>query len=491
MHNFVNRFFIHKFVGRKHFLIFEFAPFEDWDYVYICTIFNLETMATIKFSLSNKERSDTNEHEILLRLSIDRQHVFRAKTGLYVNKKSWDEKNQKIIVSRMRTMENAAKNKLQGDIDALKNTIISEALSTPISTINKDWLVGIIQKLTGRVVMSSTCSTMPNSGKNNFVDSLEYFIKVQCKSKRRADHFHCMMRMVKRFCVYACISLDINTLSSDHLLQFENFLQIEHTFFDSNGKCIKHAKVYEKEPCITTPQRRGINAVNEIMRRLRTFFNWAVKNKLTENNPFLVYKVPTCVYGTPYFLTSEERDELFAFDFSSRPALSIQRDIFVFQSNVGMRVGDLYELTTANIVNDALEYVANKTKDESGQTIRVPLSLQAKEILSRYQSCDQVELLPFISIQKYNKAIKEMLRLAGIDRVVTVLNPTTRVEEQHPIWEVASSHMARRNFIGNLYNKTQDPNAIGSMTGHVEGSRAFARYRSIDDKVKKSLIDML
>ena len=84
-----------------------------------------------------------------------------------------------------------------------------------------------------------------------------------------------------------------------------------------------------------------------------------------------------------------------------------------------------------------------------------------------------------------------MLKLAGIDRVITVLNPTTRTEEQKPIWKVASSHMARRNFIGNLYNKTQDPNAIGSMTGHVEGSKAFARYRSIDDTVKKNLVDML
>ena len=44
-----------------------------------------------------------------------------------------------------------------------------------------------------------------------------------------------------------------------------------------------------------------------------------------------------------------------------------------------------------------------------------------------------------------------MLRLAGITRVVTIINPTTRKEEQHPICDVASSHMARRNFIGNLY----------------------------------------
>ena len=54
-----------------------------------------------------------------------------------------------------------------------------------------------------------------------------------------------------------------------------------------------------------------------------------------------------------------------------------------------------------------------------------------------------------------------------------------------------NSHMARRTFIANIYNKVPDPNVIGSMTGHVEGSRAFARYRTIEEEVKKSLVDIL
>ena len=81
--------------------------------------------------------------------------------------------------------------------------------------------------------------------------------------------------------------------------------------------------------------------------------------------------------------------------------------------------------------------------------------------------------------------------MAGIDRMVTVLNPLTGEEEKRPIYEVASSHMARRTFIGNLYKKVKDPNLIGSMTGHVEGSRSFARYRDIDDDVKKETVMLL
>lgn len=446
-------------------------------------------MTTINYKLSDKKRQNTNKRELLLRLSIDRKHVFRAKTGLYIDEKSWNDKNQKIIVSRMRTIENASLIQLQGKIDALTNGIIGEIQTTPINIINKEWLKLLIIRLTDKPTDNKSTDSHANKAKS-FIESWERFVSTKCKG-RRVDHFRCTLRMIKRFCLYADISLELDALSADHLLQFEKFLQLEHTFFDSEGICIKHKNIYEQEPCIEIPKPRGINAVNSVMRKFRTFYNWAVKNNITQNNPFRTYKVPIAIYGTPFFMTSEERDKLFEFDFSSRPGLAIQRDIFVFQSNVGMRVGDLYELTSANVVEDAIEYVANKTLNETGITIRVPLSEQAKQILERHKSHDRVELFPFISTQKYNKAIKEMLRLAGIDRIITILNPTTRTEEQHPLWEVASSHMARRNFIGNLYNKTQDPNAIASMTGHTEGSKAFARYRNIDDTVKKSLISML
>ena len=84
-----------------------------------------------------------------------------------------------------------------------------------------------------------------------------------------------------------------------------------------------------------------------------------------------------------------------------------------------------------------------------------------------------------------------MLKLAGITRIVTILDPLTRQEVKKPINEVASSHLARRTFIGNLYKQVADPNVIGAMSGHTEGSRAFARYRTIDDEMKAGLVDML
>ena len=72
----------------------------------------------------------------------------------------------------------------------------------------------------------------------------------------------------------------------------------------------------------------------------------------------------------------------------------------------------------------------------------------AKEILARYKHLPFDELLPMISQQKYNVAIKKILKQAGIDRTVTWLNPTTGEPEPRPIYEVLSSHSARKAFAG-------------------------------------------
>ena len=56
---------------------------------------------------------------------------------------------------------------------------------------------------------------------------------------------------------------------------------------------------------------------------------------------------------------------------------------------------------------------------------------------------------------------------------------------------MASSHIARRTFIGNLYKKVKDPNLVGALSGHVEGSKAFARYRDIDEDIKKDVVSLL
>ena len=154
-------------------------------------------------------------------------------------------------------------------------------------------------------------------------------------------------------------------------------------------------------------------------------------------------------------------------------------------------MGDLLKLTKSSVIDGAVEYIPRKTKDGRPLTVRVPLNDTALEIVERYADSPGDNLLPFISEQKYNVAIKRIFKAAGLKRLVTVINPTTREEEKRVLYEIASSHLARRTFIGNLYKQVKDPNLVGALSGHKEGSRAFARYRAIDDEMKKELVNLL
>ena len=57
--------------------------------------------------------------------------------------------------------------------------------------------------------------------------------------------------------------------------------------------------------------------------------------------------------------------------------------------------------------------------------------------------------------------------------------------------EVASSHMGRRNFCGNLYDAGFRETDIAAMSGHSEGSKAIARYRKVSDETKQRMIESL
>ncbi len=242
--------------------------------------------------------------------------------------------------------------------------------------------------------------------------------------------------------------------------------------------------------------QRSHNTICSTMRCMRTFFNWCQRHDIISSNPFANFdRQLTERYPSPYFLTTSERDMIARADLSVDSRLAVQRDIFIFQCLTGCRVSDLQGLTAENISGDTLEYIARKTASTYPAVVRVPLHPSALAIISRYRSTDSMigrsPLLPFISAQRYNYAIKEILTLCSITRQVSLLCPYSGKPVRKPINQVASSHLARRTFIGNLYRKVKDPSLISSLTGHCEGSKAFARYRTIDDEIKRELIMLL
>lgn len=323
-----------------------------------------------------------------------------------------------------------------------------------------------------------------------FFELFDEFLAKHKISDVRKKNYKVVKRALQRFELYkklknANFEMTLNNLTPDLLLEIEGFLKNEYKHFED------FPDIYLAFPECRAPKERGRNTISGIFTKIRTFVLWSVKNGKTTNDQFDKFKIDECIYGTPYFLTIDERNAIYHCDLSSRPQLAIQRDIFIFQCWVGCRMGDLYSLKKSSVINGGVEYIQQKTQDESPRTIRVTLSKEALEIINIYSGSIDDKLFPLISRTNYNLAIKEVFTEAKITRVVTVINPTNGKEEKKPLNEIAASHLARRTFIGNLYKLVKDQRMVSSVSGHSADSKAFGRYIEVDDEMKIDMMKLL
>ncbi|WP_026627206.1 site-specific integrase [Dysgonomonas capnocytophagoides] len=444
-------------------------------------------MKVTAFIRKTAKKNDTgSQATIYFRLRGDGKDI-KSASELTINPNHWSVEKQGYK-DRVALVSDDQKIKLSAEIQ----NIISLITKNYHNEVDSEWLSETIDKY-HNPNKYKTKEELIVETKPTIEELLDEFLLKHKLSEVRRKNFRVVRRAILRYELYVKATrrgqkdfvLDIDNITSDTLRDMWDFFENEHKYFEL------YPAIYESIPEKRTPKPRGKNTLNDCFCRIRTFFLWCFDNKKTTNRPFDQFRIDECTYGTPIYITLEERDKLFEKDLSVHKQVEIQRDIFVFQSLIGCRIGDLYRMTKQNIINDAIEYIPRKTKEGNPLTVRVPLNDKAKLILEKYKDCESNKLLPFISEQKYNDAIKKAFELAEINRIVTILDPLTNEEVKKPMYEVASSHMARRTFIGNIYKKVKDPNLIGALSGHKEGSKAFSRYREIDEDMKKELVNLL
>ena len=443
-------------------------------------------MKTTAFIRKSAKKNDTDSLATIYFRLRDGKKDIKAASELTINPNHWSSdkqgyKDRVALVSEEKKL--ALSNEIQNILNLITQNYTTDA--------DSEWLSSIIDKY-HHPNRYKTEEEIAAESKPNLLELFADFLIKHKLSEVRKKNFRVVQRALARYELYVRAThpkdkdfiLDVETVTPDTLRDMWDFFQNEYQYFEL------YPSIYETIPEKRTPQPRSKNTLIDCFSRIRTFFIWCFDNKHTTNRPFDKFPIEECTYGTPYYITLEERDKIFNADLSTTPQLAIQRDIVIFQTLIGCRVSDLYRMTKLNVVNEAIEYIPTKTQEGNPVTVRVPLNGKAKEILERYKD-HKGKLLPFISEQKYNDAIKKIFKLAGIDRIVTILDPLTHDEVKRPLYEVASSHLARRTFIGNIYKKVKDPNLVSALSGHKEGSKAFRRYRDIDEEMKKDLVKLL
>ncbi|MCM1143063.1 MAG: site-specific integrase, partial [Muribaculum sp.] len=451
-------------------------------------------MATIKRTKSKRPDKFGNT-EILFRLSVSRNVIIRLKSGIFIDNDRFSDDGNFRMPRANPTVESEVRT-IKKRVEDLERLILDACSTLSQDSLSKDFFELLIDKFHHPEKYMKKEERVKEM---TFFDYFDMFIDIQ-KSEWPRKHCLVLKHGLQRYELYRKFQkkrpyhLNVHTFDLDMLKDFEYFLRNEDKI------AVTYPKIYEmrledmpSKRKTAKPVGKGSNSIVGMFKRLRGFFNWLNEKEYCKSQPFKEYTgTRTEVYGTPYYLSLEERDTIADFDLSANPALEVQRDIFIFQCLIGCRVSDLLTMTPSSIVNGAIEYMPQKTKGKRPDVVRVPLNSRAMALVEKYKGKDpEGKLFPFISSQKYNNAIKKIFTKAGITRIVLVLNSATGQEEKHPLNEIASSHIARRTFVGNLYKRVKDPNLVGALSGHKDGSKAFARYRDIDEDMKKELVGLL
>lgn len=446
---------------------------------------------TIAFQLRTTKSARTeDEVPVYIRLVDGREWFFRNRTKIMVRPDMWDPKNEEI--KKRVVCAEEEREKVDGEIEKLR-AYVRKAYTADDEKgqIKKGWLEQVLQDY------YSGKERGPKPRKKvgpNLEKLFDKFLEGRDPKLSRTKHYRVLQRILLRYTEYVRLTnprqikyvFDVKSITTEDLNAIYDYVLNEYKIVED------YPKILQAQPETRKINQRGGNTITGIFKNLRAFFHWCEKEGLLRRNPFIGFeKGEGERYGTPIYLTKEELKQIYEADFSKKPSLEVQRDIFVFQCNIGCRVGDMMRLTKRDVINGTIEYIPNKTIKDDAKTVVVPLNKMAKAIIEKYKDLPGDQLLPFVASQNYNYAIKDVVKEAGVTRLVTTLNQLTRTEEKRPIYEVASSHMARRTFIGNIYKQVKDQRLVSSLTGHSDGSRAFTRYRNIDREMKQDLVNIL
>lgn len=468
-------------------------------------------MATIYLKLSKRVQRETQMSEIIIRLRNGNDYDLLVKSGIFITADNF--KAGELVVNRRKVGNDVEYHEeMKAKLENLKRLILSRVQDMAKEQITKEWLAD----LTDRFIHPERYVPATEK-KQSFYELADTYLAQKQFSYDHTKGFRVLIRAVARYEGFrryfdATVEerrnlaslltnedkfiFDPDTLTNDDIEDFRDYLRNEKNLSEEYKRLFK--LMLDNYPANIKSgyheiEGRGENAVIKLMKKLKAFFGWLYDTGKTANRPFDKVKIGTEKYGTPYYITIDERNEIASTQMPTRH-LEVQRDIFIFHCFVGCRVSDLMKLTEQNVTDGVLKYTPHKTKDDGDTAVmaRIPLHPKAVELMEKYKGVDgKGRLFPFISPQKYNEAIKDIFTLSGITRNVEVRNALTGEMEIRPINEIASSHLARRTFVGNAYKQVADPNVVGKMSGHVEGSRAFARYRNIDDDILKNVINKL
>lgn len=198
---------------------------------------------------------------------------------------------------------------------------------------------------------------------------------------------------------------------------------------------------------------------------LKTYLNYAVKEDLIDKNPYTGVTIDRGVRQSIRYLTPKELEKVNEM-FIPTGATSRARDLFLFQCYTGLAYADLSGFDFSDVEERDGKFIVRGRRQKTGIEFYIILLPPAMKILRKYNF-----RLPLVSNQKYNKALTEVGKKAGLKFKLT-------------------SHCGRHTFGTWVLNQGIPIEVLKTMMGHAD-SRTTKIYAKVLNESVESAFEIL
>ena len=215
-----------------------------------------------------------------------------------------------------------------------------------------------------------------------------------------------------------------------------------------------------------------VNTIGKTIHQFRIFIRDRVKRRIIPAIDLSDYKVPTEETDAVY-LNLDEIGQIYTLDLDERPDLAPARNLFVLGCLTGLRFSDFSTLKPEDLQQDMLY----KKQEKSVHWVVIPLRKEAKAIFTEEFKND----IPRICNSEFNQKIKEIGKLAGIERPIkfSYRKANRMIDVKKPKYAWITSHTARRSFCTNEFLAGTPVYLIMKISGHKR-EKDFYRYIRVD-----------
>ena len=224
------------------------------------------------------------------------------------------------------------------------------------------------------------------------------------------------------------------------------------------------------------PRSLSTNYVRKIFQNIKFFIRKAENKHLHDDRSYRDFEVDSAPVSK-IALSFEQLEHMANLELSGH--LEKARDLFLIGAYTGLRFGDFTRIRPEHIKDHKGESVIEITTQKTEQTVTIPLHPALDRVLKKYGYKS-----PKQGNANMNKYLKEIGRLAGFTAEIMVHNSSGGVlkEVKKQMWEELKTHVARRSFATNYYEKYPEQiNSIMQITGHTT-EKMFRAYIVTDKR---------